>query len=180
VPGLEEATSRTALRSGAFALSITLLIAGRAPTPAGDGAVARYEPAVSVDQVSDTASDTVRLRLDAPEAMPPGAPVPIVLRVENVTGRPLELHLRGRTIAFDLVVSDLEGSVVWRRLHEAIIPAILRLESLEPEGTLELFDSWSQRSNDGDPVEPGLYTVRGELLTDGAPLVTPEHELIIR
>lgn len=105
--------------------------------------------------------------------------MPITLRVENVGSRPLDLYLRGRTIAFDLVVSRPDGTVIWRRLHDEMIPAILRLETLAPGAALELEDVWDQRSNDGELVTPGDYLVHGELLSEEQPLVTPAEPLRI-
>lgn len=115
-------------------------------------------------------ADTLRLWLDVPGAVRTGEPVPIRLHVQNVSGRPLELHLRGRQIAFDLAVYDAEGETVWRRLEGAVIPGILRLEPLAPGDSLVLTHSWDQRSNRGEAVAPGAYIVTGEVLTDGEPL----------
>lgn len=121
-----------------------------------------------------TADDSLRLVLELPARVPVGAPVRIGLRVENVSGRPLDLYLRGRAIAFDLIVRRAEdGAVVWRRLEGAILPAILRLERLGPGEALQLEDMWDQRTNAGERVMPGAYSVRGELLTERDPLRTP-------
>lgn len=126
-----------------------------------------------------TASDSVRLSLELPDEVRAGEPVPIALRVENVANRPLDLYLTGRPIAFDLIVTDAEGSAVWRRLEDEVIPAILRIETLGPGDTLELERTWDQRTKEGEPVPPGDYTVRGELLTEDEPLTTPEKPLRI-
>jgi hypothetical protein len=124
-------------------------------------------------------ADTLRLRIQAPEVVAPGERVPMTLRVENLSGGALDLYLRGRTIAFDLVVTRPDGSIVWRRLEGAVVPAILRIETLGADGVLELNDSWDQRSDTGARVPPGDYLVRGELLTEGEPLATPETLLRI-
>lgn len=132
---------------------------------------------VAEDPVSDTRPDSLRLGLEVPSEATAGELVPITIRVENVSDRVLELHLRGRTIAFDLIVSDPGGAVVWRRLHEEVLPGILRLEPLGPGAALELSDRWDQRDNDGVPVPSGSYVVRGELLTEGEALVTTVRRL---
>lgn len=124
-------------------------------------------------------ADSVELALEVPEQVPHAQPVRIALRAENTSGRTLDLSLRGRTVAFDIVVSDADGVVVWRRLQDEVIPAILRLETLEPGGVLEVEDAWDQRTNAGDLVPPGAYTLYGELLTDSRPLRTPEASLRI-
>lgn len=126
-----------------------------------------------------TVSDSLRLWLELPEQVSAGEPVPVTFRVENISDGPLDLYLTGRPIAFDLIVEDEGGTVVWRRLEDQVIPAILRIETLAPGERLELDDTWDQRSNAGEPVAPGAYTVRGELLTEQEPLVTPAVPLRI-
>lgn len=110
--------------------------------------------------------DSLRIQLDVPEVAPIGKPVPIVIRLENVGARPLDLYLRGRTIAFDIFISRADGQPVWQRLKDAIIPAIIQLKTLRPKEVLELKAEWDQRSNRGEPVGPGAYEVRGAVLTD--------------
>ena len=101
------------------------------------------------------------------------------MRVQNVSDGALDLYLTGRPIAFDLIVTDAEGSVVWRRLEGEVIAAVLRIETLNPGAILVLEDRWNQRSNAGEPVAPGPYTVRGELPTESGPLVTTTSPLRI-
>jgi hypothetical protein len=91
-----------------------------------------------------TLSDSLRLHLDVPDRVRTGEPVPIGIRVQNVSGGPLDLYLRGRTIAFDIVVSREPGEIVWRRLEGEVIPAILRIETLRPGEVLELSDVWDR------------------------------------
>jgi hypothetical protein len=120
------------------------------------------------------------LRLDVPTDAPRGATVPITLLVENPSEQPLDLYLRGRDIAFDVVVARANGDVAWRRLEGEIIPAILQLRTLAPHEVLELRAQWDQRTNRGRPVDAGLYSVRGVLLTEEqVPLETPIAQLRI-
>lgn len=106
------------------------------------------------------------LRLDVPREVRLGEAVPVTLRAENNGAEPLDLSLRGRDIAFDIIVTSARNEVVWRRLEGEIVPAILRLVRLEPHQTLTLTTRWDQRSNAGHRASAGLYSVRGELLTD--------------
>jgi hypothetical protein len=130
--------------------------------------------------VSEPAADALRLALDVPASARAGAPVAIVLRVENVAADPVALYLRGRAIAFDVVVTRADGRVVWRRLDGAIIPAVVQLRVLAPGETLALGAEWDQRTRDGAPAGPGRYTVRGLLLTDRPePLETEDAALEI-
>lgn len=105
--------------------------------------------------------------LVVPSAALTGAAVPIRLRVTNATAAPLDLYLRGREIAFDIAITDSAGDAVWRRLEGEVVPAILQLKTLAPGEALELSHDWDQKSARGSQVEPGRYTVRGSILTDG-------------
>ena len=105
------------------------------------------------------------LELDVPPVARVGSTVPITLRARNVSDRPVDLYLRGRTIAFDVVVRHADGDIAWRRLENEIIPAIIRLETLAPQQVLELDAEWS-------PELAGSYVVEGVLLTDGPDLRT--------
>jgi hypothetical protein len=131
------------------------------------------------DAVDMTSSDSLRLSLGVPVEVAAGVSVPVTITLENVSGRPLDLYLRGRTIAFDIVVLDAVGVTTWRRLEGVVIPAILRLETLTPGQVLELSDQWDQRDNAGRPVGAGDYSVYGEVLTEGAPLRTADVTLRI-
>jgi hypothetical protein len=100
--------------------------------------------------------------------------------VQNVRAEPLDLHLLGRTIVFDVIISDASGRVVWRRLQGQTAPAILRLEMLAPGRALVLKDEWDQRANSGERVGPGVYTLQGSLPTDSPrPFKTPPTQLRI-
>jgi hypothetical protein len=141
--------------------------AGGPPDGAGDTAASRTPGAGDRDTVTATGPDSLRIGLDVPREVSVGHPVPIVIRLENAGTRPLDLYLRGRTIAFDIFITREKGEVVWQRLKDEIIPAIIQLKVLQPGEVLELKDEWRQRSNHGAPVGPGRYLVRAAVLTDG-------------
>jgi hypothetical protein len=113
--------------------------------------------------------DSMRVEIVVPPKIAPGAPVPITIRIGNTTARPIELHLQGRTVVFDLVVSRGDA-VVWRRLEGESVTAILQLRMLAPGEVLELKDTWHQRDGTGRAVGPGEYSVTGVVATDAAPL----------
>jgi hypothetical protein len=111
----------------------------------------------------------MRVEIVVPPKVAPGAPVPMAIRIGNTAQRPIELHLQGRTVTFDLIVRRGD-SVVWRRLEGAAVPAILQIRMLGPGEVLELKDTWPQKDNAGRQVEPGEYSVSGTVPTDAAPL----------
>jgi len=125
-------------------------------------------------------TDSLRFTLVAPDSVHAGEPVTFVLRLTNVTDRPVEAHFLGRTIAFDIVIAREDGTVVWRRLAKAVVPGILQLKVLAPGETLELRDVWRQRTNAGAPAAPGYYVVWGALPSDAPePPHTPRARLRI-
>ena len=124
--------------------------------------------------------DSLRLTLVAPESVRVGQPVPLVLRLTNVTDQPVGAHFLGRTIAFDIVIAREDGAVVWRRLAGTAVQGILQIKTLAPGETLELRDVWRQRTNAGSPVPPETYVVRGLLPSDDpTPRRTPDVRLRI-
>jgi len=111
--------------------------------------------------------DSLRFTVAAPAEARVGDAVAITLRLTNTGGRPVELYLRGREVAFDISVTDHAVVVVWQRLAGAVIPGILQVKVLGPGETLELKDVWR-------PAAPGAYSVQGVLPTDEPePLRTP-------
>jgi hypothetical protein len=111
-------------------------------------------------------ADSPTVTLEVPPVVRAGEAVPLTLRVTNPGDRPLTLHLRGRPIAFDLVVRDEDGSVVWRRLEGAMIAMVLQVRTLAPGEMLVLEDTWRHQTTRGTAVRPGDYTVTAALLTD--------------
>lgn len=122
----------------------------------------------------------LQVLLSAPESARLGSIVPIVIRLENRGAAPLELYLRGRTVTYDILVRDATGQLVWRRLEGEIIPGMLQIRVLKSGEVLELSHSWDQRTDRGNPVEAGLYTMQGLVLTDGPdPLASLPKSLLI-
>ena len=119
----------------------------------------------------------MRLELALPAEVPAGTPVPMVLRLHN-DGPAADLVLQGRPVAFDLVVARPDGTVVWRRLAHAMIPAILALRRLGAGESVEWRDAWGQVDDQGDRVPPGEYLVTGRLPTEpGTHLTSPTVRL---
>ena len=108
---------------------------------------------------------TLVLELDAPPRAAPGTSATLVLRLHNTSAEPATLYLRGRTVAFDFIVSDARD-VVWQRLRGAVVPAIVQAVQLAPGRQLEFSDRWSLVDNAGQPLPLGRYDVVGLLLRD--------------
>jgi len=124
--------------------------------------------------------DSMRVELVVPSRVAAGQPVPMTLRLRNTLDRPITLYLQGRPVAFDLVVEQSEGAVIWRRLEGAAASAILGVRTLAPGEVLDFKESWDQRSRAGRQVRPGKYSVSGSVLTDGEPIRAGPVPLRIR
>lgn len=114
---------------------------------------------------------SLEFTISAPKSARVGPPVPIVLRLTNVSDRPVEAHFLGRTIAFDIVVTTADSTIVWRRLGEGAGQSILQIRTLKPGETMEWRDSWA-------PKAPGRYRLQGVLPSDDPePRRTPWVEI---
>jgi hypothetical protein len=122
----------------------------------------------------------VRLSVEAPPTVRRGAPIEFTLVVSNPLDHGLTLYLRGREIAFDLIVRSPDGTERWRRLGRQSIPAIVKVEELAPRASLRLKASWDQRDSQRNAVAPGRYQVIGELLTDREPIRSAATVFIIK
>lgn len=147
-----------------LALVAATLACGRAaPAPGVDSARAATPTRTASRAMT---ADSLRLHVDVPAEVALGEPVPVGVRAENTSGKPLTLYLRGRAPTLDLRVTGEHGDTVWHRLADAVIPAIVRIHELAPGEALALGDSWPQRTNRGAPVPAGTYVVHATLLTD--------------
>jgi hypothetical protein len=123
-------------------------------------------PPLFIHYVSPAQADSLQFVLQVQPEVRAGAPLPIKLRLTNTGARPVELHLLGRDIAFDVVVSREDGSPVWRRLEHAVVPGILQVKVLAPGESLELHAEWRQTTSQGGAASPGIYMLQGVLPTD--------------
>ena len=117
--------------------------------------------------------------LVAPDSALLRQPVPIAVVIGNPSDEPVDLHLQGREIVFDIMVTGDDGHPVWQR-ENGVTQAILRLETLAPGASIRLEDVWDQTDLSGQPVEAGSYTIHGTVPTDGEPLYTQDHRLDVR
>jgi hypothetical protein len=82
--------------------------------------------------------DSLGLELRLPARVRVGETVTIAFFAQNQTQRVLDLYLRGRSPTFDVVIARPTGEVLWQRLEDEIIPAIVNLRTLAPDERLEL------------------------------------------
>ena len=108
----------------------------------------------------------MELTLEAPARVTVGASLPLSLALRNTGAQPLTLSLRGRAIAFDFQVLDSSGAVVWERLHEQVVPAVIQAVTLAPGERRDFRHTFDLKGNDGVALRPGTYTVVGLLLRD--------------
>jgi intracellular proteinase inhibitor BsuPI len=100
-----------------------------------------------------------------------GGSVRLELAIQNRSDQDAVLHLGGRPITFDLVVTRPDGQEVWRRLKGQVLLAILQITRLGPHEALRFVHDWDQRDNTGETVPPGSYLVFGQVHGD-PPLTT--------
>jgi hypothetical protein len=149
-------TLRAALRRGAFAFILPILVAGRAV----------------VTQPT--------LELIVPDTVTVGDTVEIVLRLRNDTPAPLDLELAGRPVGFDIVITGPGECPVWRRLDGEVVASALMLLTLAPGETRDFVARWDQVDGGGRQVPPGRYGVRGYLPLGRGRTAAPARELVIR
>jgi hypothetical protein len=103
------------------------------------------------------------LRVDLPDLVPAGMNIPFTLALANTGDRAVPVELGGRPIAFDFIVRQVDGRLVWRRLEGVPVEAILIERTLAPGEVMTFQGHWNQRDAAGHHVPPGVYRVRGVL-----------------
>lgn len=105
----------------------------------------------------------LHLELEIPYSVPAGHPVPLKLKVTNVSDHTLDLLIPSPPL--DFVVTEPDGTVVWSWMHARglILPSTLFPFSLQPGETKEYEDKegWDQRNHESNRVPPGTYWVQG-------------------
>ena len=163
------------IRPGAFCILLVAYLPGcdaRSGASRGGG----DSPVVASASlpVTDQRADSLVLELVVPAEVRVGHAFDITMRVRNLSARPRDLALQGRTPTLDVIVSRPNGDTVWQRLRDEVVPAVLALRTLGPGEVLTVEARWDQRTLDGTPAPPGEYLARGLLLTDDEPLATAQ------
>jgi hypothetical protein len=131
------------------------------------------EPGTELDIGSATAGDSVVVEIAAPRYAAVGDTVPINVVVHNNREREIDLNLTGREIAFDIVVTRSDSTIVWQRLRNVVIQPIVQLKTLMPGESFTLTDRWQA-------TEAGSFIIGAELPTDSKPLLAKPVGLVVR
>jgi hypothetical protein len=109
---------------------------------------------------------TVRVELNAPASAAAGEALTLTLTVTNAGTAPVDLYLRGRDITMDVTVTEARGGEVYHLLEDAVVPAVLRIETLRPCERLETHARWTVVDRQNQPLPPGTYTIRASILAE--------------
>jgi len=108
------------------------------------------------------------LAIRVPDSVRAGDSVPLALVLKNIGDSPLDPGLGLPSDADFVVTRAGDTSEVWGNLHaRKILMGALRRGAISPGDSIRIEDHWDQRGNDGRPVRPGMYCVRGDLRTRG-------------
>lgn len=110
--------------------------------------------------------DSVRISVSAPASASHGDSIEITAAAENISGQTMTLYLRGREATFDIEVSDSRGRVVWRRLADELVPAMLRVETLSPGARIAATFRWDLRAQTGELLAADSYQISAHLLLE--------------
>ncbi len=95
-----------------------------------------------------------------------GQPIPLTLKLRNITERSVELTLLGRPAYDFIVTTDYRRREVWRWAQGQAIQEIAELRRLAPGEAIEFSGEWDQRDSVGQPIAPGRYCVQGMVHLD--------------
>lgn len=101
----------------------------------------------------------LRLTLEVPQQAQAGQSVPLKLRIENISGKVLNLTVG--YAPYDFIVTTPDGTEVWRWSYGKVFPLAATSLTLQPEEVKEYSETWDQLDNEGYPASPGTYIVRG-------------------
>lgn len=122
----------------------------------------------------NAAADSVELKLELPREAKAGSAMTAVLRMRNLTDRPISLYLRGRTFTVDVIALRSDGDTAWRRLEGEIIPAMIQHQQLIPGRAVVIPIRWNWSLGTGE------YQLQALLLTEAEPLRSNRVSLRLR
>lgn len=91
-----------------------------------------------------------------------GQPVQLRLVKTNISNRPITLTYNTAQ-RFDFYVRrGISGPVVWQWSEDRVFAQVVERVTLAPGQSQVFSATWDQRTNAGNLVQPGLYTVQAE------------------
>ena len=105
--------------------------------------------------------DSLRLSMSFPASVRAGEPLRITFLVENVSDRPLDLHLTGGSLP-STFSSRVPRAYSWHKLESSGIPAVLMLKPLAPGESFTVSEQWDLRTNSGAPLGTGSFRTSGD------------------
>jgi hypothetical protein len=106
-----------------------------------------------------------------------GAPVELTLRVQNTGDQPVRLQMPTGQI-YEFIVQR-NGEEVWRWSQGRAFTQAVQQWTLSPDETRTFTVTWDQRDNNGNPVEPGAYTIIGRVINSANAQLQDTEEIRI-
>ncbi|MEM0208291.1 MAG: BsuPI-related putative proteinase inhibitor [Thermofilum sp.] len=101
----------------------------------------------------------LRITLEVPKEAQASQSVSLKLKIENTSGKVLNLTVG--YAPYDFIVTTPDGTEVWRWSYGKAFPLVAMSLTLQPGEVKEYSETWDQLDNEGYPVSPGTYVVRG-------------------
>jgi hypothetical protein len=148
--------------AGALVL-MTMLIGHSLAVPAGVETVRANAPQVGVTLGIDQATYVVSAH---------GKPTVIhaTLTLFNRSSTPMIIHERGQQYGWQIL--DAQGQVVWDYARGRMFPMFMRLRTLRG-GQIDYIYDVPLQTQDGAPITPGSYMLRGTVTATGASVSLP-------
>lgn len=124
-------------------------------------------------------SEAIELHVEAPEQAAVGDLVNLRLIVENRSLAVAELRGARPYDRYSFVVTDQAGQEVWRSRFGEDMWAVEVRWTVAPMQEIVYDEIWNTMGNDGEPVPPGTYFVRGTVELTGPTVTSPDVEITI-
>lgn len=95
----------------------------------------------------------------------PDGTITFTLTIRNEGSKTLDL-VSATSQIYDLEVYQEPGILVWNWAHGQSFPQVITTVTLQPGEQKTYQVTWNGRSNQGDPVPSGSYSVRARLVTE--------------
>lgn len=105
-------------------------------------------------------------------------PVKITITVTNKSPADINL-LFGSGQSYDVLITDKSGRDVWHWSRGKVFSMAVRHVKIAARQSVKYALTWKQADNDGRPVKPGKYFIRGRLMS-ARQLDSPPRTIIIK